>query len=337
MKKFLNIILLLIVIAGPGCQNLDQDKKSAKLYPGKIAIGMETWPGYIALIIARDKGYFQEAGLNVEIIRYINLGEISKDYMAGKLQGRANITFDAVNEHFNGLNHKAVLAIDYSNGSDAIVARTDIKTVKDFQGKKVGYEPDTLEEFFLSWALSENGLAMSDIVPIAAGPQDTPKLLKQGAIDIAVSHEPFISELLSSPDFHIAYSSAEAPGLIADILTFRTDFVDAYPETIQTIVDVYFKALKFYKEHPGEAHIMLAKEFGDTPDNIARQMKGITMLDEQDNETALTFAAGLQSLYGNMRQIANFVRHHRGIDIEKVNTDKIDKIIDPRFTKIKYE
>src|SRR3989344_3991557 len=168
MKKYwIGIIVSIFVVAGVWLilqYSSRMQKAKNHLYQGKITIGMETWPGYLALIVARDKGYFQHAGLDVEIKRSVALGELSKDYVAGKMQGRANLILDSVNEHLSGLDHKVVLAIDYSNGSDAIMPRNDIKTVKDFQGKKVGFESNTLEEFFLAWALNENNMKMSDIV-----------------------------------------------------------------------------------------------------------------------------------------------------------------------------
>ena len=145
-----------------------------------------------------------------------------------------------------------------------------------------------------------------------------------------MSHEPFMSQVVASGDFHPVYTSADAPGLITDILTFRTDFVDAYPETVALIIQAYFKALHFWKDHPEEAYVILAKEFGDTPEGIAQQFKGITMLDESDNDTAFTFAAGLKSLYGNMRQIGKFVRKHRSTISAELDTDKL---IETRFVK----
>ena len=330
------LILAFLVVIGSWVDSSDVKAKgfssnhSNTLYPGKITIGMETWPGYLPLFVAQAKGYFRELGLDVDIKRYIALGEVSKDYVAGKLQGRANLTLDAVNEHLDGLDHRVVLAIDYSNGSDAIIARKEITTVSDFAGKRVGYEPNTLEEFFVSWALMENGLTLGDITPVFGNPEETVQQLKEGKADVAVSHEPFMSQVVASGDFHPVYTSADAPGLITDILTFRTDFVDTYPETVELIVQAYFKALHFWKDHPEEAYVILAKEFGDTPEGIAQQFKGITMLDEGDNDTAFTFAAGLKSLYGNMRQIGKFVRKHRGIVPAELNTDKL---IETRFVK----
>ncbi len=301
-----------------------------KPYEGIITIGMETWTGYFPLIVARDKGYFKEAGLNVEIKRYIALGELSKDYVAGKMQGRANLTLDATQESLKGLDHRVVLAIDYSNGSDAIVARKDIESVPAFRGKRVGYEPDTLEEFFIVWALSEKNMSLSDIVPVSANPEETAKKLKAGEVEVAVSHEPFLSQFIATGDFHVVYSSKDAPGLITDILTFRKDFIDQYPGTVEAILAAYFKGLKFWKEHPAEANAITAKEFADTPEGIAAQLKGIKMLDERDNQIAFTFAAGLKSLYGNMRQIGKFVLKHSAKNVSSINTDNL---IERRFIK----
>ena len=227
-KKTSLVFWIALLILGITNNVLAEQKTDKAIYRGKIIIGMETWPGYFPLIVARDEGYFKEAGLDVEIKRYIALGELSKDYVAGKMQGRANLTLDATQEFLKGLDHKVVLAIDYSNGSDAIVAKKEIETVQDFRGKRIGYEPDTLDEFFVMWALSENNMTLSDIVPILANPEETTKKLKAGDIDVAVSHEPFLSQFVSSGNFYTAYSSEDAPGLITDILTFRKDFIDVY-------------------------------------------------------------------------------------------------------------
>lgn len=332
-KKIIILLVIGVVIIVFGWLGYEKytTTTTTKLYPGKITIGTETWPGYILLYVAQDKGYFKDAGLNVTISLYKGLGDLSRDYVTDKMQGRANLTLDAVSENLKGLDHKAVLVIDYSNGSDAIVASDKIKSVKDFKGKKVAYEPGTLEEFFVAWVLKENGLSLSDIIPVAGDPEKTAKLLEAGEVDVAVSHEPFLSQIIKSHTIHSVYSSADAPGLITDILTFRTDFVKEYPETISAIIDAYFRALDFWKTNPNEADVILAKYFSDTPENIAKQMEGITMLDRIDNRTAFTFAAGFQSLYGNMRSIGEFVSEHQQIDATK--KPDTDNLIEPRFIR----
>jgi len=295
-----------------------------------ILIGTETWPGYLPLFVARDKGFFKEEGVTVVLKRYVALGELSKDYVAGKLQGRANLTLEMVNERLQGLDHKAVLAIDYSNGSDAVIARSPVQHIKDCKEKRVAFEPGTLEEFFLAWALQAHELSLNDVVPVYLDPEASATQLRERAVDVAISHEPFLTEALKDPEIHVIYSSAEAPGLITDVLTFRTDIIQQRPDSVRAIIRAYFRGLRFWKEHPDEAHAILALEFGITADEVAEQMKGIRMLDERDNQTAFTFAVGLESLYGNLRQIGKFVKTHQERTETELNTDAL---IDKQFVK----
>ena len=52
-----------------------------------------------------------------------------------------------------------IFQMDKSYGADGIVARNDIKTVKDLKGKRVAawLVPGTAPYFFMSWVLLKNG------------------------------------------------------------------------------------------------------------------------------------------------------------------------------------
>lgn len=299
------------------------------LYKGKIHLGHSSWAGYFAWRIAQHEGYFKEAGLDVEVTRYSSLGDVSKDFVSGKLIGRAGPTTDILSEAFKGFNQRVVAVIDYSNGADNMVASQAIRTVADFKGKRIAYEPGILEEFFLSYALSQNNLSFSDITSIPADAKESVRLLKEGKTDVAVTYEPFGSVTAKSGPYHIVYSSADAPGLITDALTFRADFVEQYPQTVLTILRCYFKALKFADQNPEKALTIAAKEFDVTVDALREDLKGINMLDEQENRIAFTFASGLQSIYGNFRLLSDFVKSH----MKTENNLDTDTLILPKFIK----
>jgi NitT/TauT family transport system substrate-binding protein len=317
MKK--QVLILLILILASCSPSLETEKK---LYSEEITIGLNYWPGNIAIYLAKEKGFFEDAGLNVNIKSYVSLKELSKDYVNGEMKGRANLVLDAINEAYEELDHKIVLAIDHSTGSDAIIARKGIDTPSDVKGRKVSYESGTLEEFFLSWMLKEIALTLDDIIPVEGNPEETAEMLKKGEIDVAVTHEPYITKLLGSNEFNIIYSSKDSPGLITDVLTFRTDFIQEHPDTVEEIVHAYFRGLKYLKEYPDESYQIYSKETGESPESIAEQLKGITLLDERDNTDAFTFAAGLSSLYVNARNIGMFVKEQREEDFD-INTDNL--------------
>ena len=324
------VVIVLGLLVWFFASNKVSNKPVQALYPGKITIGLTEWPGYLPIYIADEQGYFKQAGLDVQIKKYDSLIDLANDYKDDKVQVETNLTLQAVNELLSGVDQKIIVAIDYSNGADAIMAGQAIKDVPGFKGKKVAYEKGTLEEFFLEWALNTANLTKNDIVTVDASPEKAASLLASDSVDVAVTYEPFISSTLGSNKFHKVYTSHDAPGLITDILTVKSNFITQYPEASQALVKAYFQGYDFWKTHPDQADAILAKAYNTTGQNIAQQLKGVTILDLRGNKTAFTFAPGLQSLYGNLKKIAEFVAGQKSIDANTINTDSL---VEPRFVR----
>ena len=100
------------------------------------------------------------------------------------------------------------------------------------------------------------------------------------------------------------------------------------PETIDAILQAYFKGLDFWKANSAEANAIIAKAIGSSVDEVAVQLEGIDVLNKRDNQTAFTFAGGFESLYGNMRRIGAFIQQLHYPDEPKIDTDKL---IDNKF------
>ena len=324
------VALIIIVIGWLVFKNFTTTTTTTKFYQGKITIGYTTWPGYLGLYIAKEKGYFKDAGFDVDVKGYTSLADQYADYTSGKVQGSAMLTLDVINQAYSGLDHKIVTAIDYSNGSDGIIASPNIKRVADVKGKKVAFEYGTLEEFFLRYMLDKNNLKFSDIVPINLNPEESAKAFVGGETDVAVTYEPFMSKALSQKEGKKIYSSADAPGFITDVLAFHTNFLNENRDTVEAIINAYFKAIQFWKDNPNEANIIIAKYLDTTADQVSPQVAGLIILNEKDNKTAFTFSSGLQSLYGNLRSIDEFVKAQKKDDVKKVDTDTL---IEPRFIR----
>ncbi len=300
-----------------------------RTFSGTVSIGIVTWPGYLALLVADQAGYFRDAGVEVTIKRYASLGEVSNDYVAGKLISRADLTLDAVNERLGGLAHQIVLVIDHSNGADMILAGPGVATLQEIKDKRVAFEAGTLEEFFLDWALRKNNLTLADVKPVFADPEKAAKLLIDGQVDVAVTYEPSASQAVAA-GAHALFSSAQAPGLITDVLTFRSEFIERYPETVAAITRAYFRAIEFWKQHPEEADRMVAKVYGQTEHEIASQLQGVRVVDLAGNVQAFTPTDALESLHGHLIQLAAFLQRQGR---EQVKTIDVDAMLEPRFVR----
>ena len=101
-----------------------------------LKIGYSDWPGWVAWEIAIQKGWFEEAGVDVEF-KWFDYVASMDAYAAGQLDAVAMTNGDAL---VTGTARPSVAIIinDFSNGNDMLVATPDIKTVADLKGKKIG-------------------------------------------------------------------------------------------------------------------------------------------------------------------------------------------------------
>ena len=95
-----------------------------------IKLGMSSWIGYAPLYLAKEKGFFQKQGIDVEIVVIESPADRRAAFAADKIQGMAT----TVDTHVmtaaaeNPIPVKQVLALDDSHGGDGIVAKKEIKT-----------------------------------------------------------------------------------------------------------------------------------------------------------------------------------------------------------------
>ena len=112
-----------------------------------------------------------------------------------------------------------IMLTDYSNGNDMIVGKPGIKTLKDLKGKKVGIEVGLVEHLLLLNGLEEAGMKEKDVTLVNAKTNETPQVLASGQVDAIGAWQPISGEAMKAlPGSKPIYTSAEAPGLIYDVL-----------------------------------------------------------------------------------------------------------------------
>ncbi|QLE50570.1 nitrate ABC transporter substrate-binding protein [Nostoc sp. C057] len=130
--------------------------------PLKIPVGyfVGEYPG----IIAQEKGFFKAQGVDVELIlhkRYIQLEQ--GNFSAGKYDGAmyslgSFIILSATNPDI-----QCVMVVDESTGADVVVAQSQIKTVADLKGKKLGANLGGFSEVFVTEMLKTANLTSDDV------------------------------------------------------------------------------------------------------------------------------------------------------------------------------
>ena len=313
MKKYIIALGLIIVLLVAGCATQDAEKETIKL-------NVFTWAGYAPFILAEEKGFFTDEGVNVETTWIEDVGERRVAMASGNIDFES-ATLDIVSLNIvNGVDEVVVLELDRSNGGDGIVATNDIKTVADLKGNTIATRAGDPGHFLLLYLLHEAGLSEDDVIIQDMDAGAAGAAFVAGQVDAAATWEPWISQAVEREDGSVLITSADAPGLIVDVLAGRTEFVDNNPEETKAVLRAWFKALKFKDEHPEEAYQILADAMKLSVAEYKDIESGLTWTYYEDNVEDFGTKENPGKMYDVMRN-AQKIWYDEGVSDKQINAD----------------
>jgi len=251
-----------------------------------IKLGMSTWLGYAPLYLAKEKGFYQKRGLEVEIVVIESPADRRAAFAADRIQGFAT----TVDTHVmtaaaeNPIPVKQVLALDDSHGGDGMVAKKEIATVKDLKGKTVAAQLGAGASYFwLNYVLAQNGLKLTDIKAVDMKAGDAGAAFVAGKVDAAVTWEPWLSRAKATPFGKVLIASDQTPGIIVDSLGFKPDFLKRRGADVKKIVAAWNEAVQFAAQSPKEADAIMAKFTKQKPEEFTAEKGGVRYYGEKEN------------------------------------------------------
>jgi len=254
---------------------------------GTLKLGYSTWVGYGPLFIARDRQFYEQNGVKVELSKIEDPKLRFAALAAGQLDGLVS-TLDALSLYYKpDLQIQAVLALDTSSGGDGIVAKKDIKSVADLKGRTVAYNPGSVSDFYLNYVLQQAGLTIDDVQGVSMKQDDAGAALVAGKVDAAVTWEPWLTKAKQAPDGQILTDSSKTPGLIVDVLIFRKDVIQSRKADVQAVIKSWMQACDYYKTNKDDAIAIMAKGVGgflENPKDFADTLTGAQYYDAAGNQ-----------------------------------------------------
>ena len=123
-----------------------------------LKLGHSTWVGYGPLYVAQEKGYFDEEGVEVELI----VMEDPKIRFPALAAGQIDVAVTTVDTMLNFLNENQsyvyLFALDDSKGGDGIVANKDIESLADLRNRTRTAGPALGDGTYLALAHRSNAL-----------------------------------------------------------------------------------------------------------------------------------------------------------------------------------
>jgi NitT/TauT family transport system substrate-binding protein len=273
-----------------------------------LKIAYSDWPGWVAWEVAIQKGWFKEAGVNVEF-KWFDYVPSMDAFTANKVDAVAVTNGDALVTGNGGGKSVCILANDYSDGNDMIVAKAGIKTMADLKGKKIGVEVGFVDHLLLLNALKANKMTEKDVKIVNVKTDDTPNALKSGSVDAIGAWQPNSGNALKeSPGSTPIYTSADVKGLIYDHLCVSPRSLAENRAEWLKVVKVWFRVADFIADPANldEAAKIMSARVGLTPDVYKSLMKGTHLLNAAENIKHYAKGDGFESIYGSSKIVDDF-------------------------------
>jgi NitT/TauT family transport system substrate-binding protein len=232
----------------------------------KIRIGY--WPiaAGLPFYAAIELGYFKEAGLDVEALRFAGAQQVMEAVLAGRADGTSNGTGSA-NIAIGELAAPGTFKIFASNPSNAknvldefiVPAASTAKTIADLKGKRVGSGPGIQNVTLCKTVLERAGATGATVVelPIAQHVAS----LAAGQLDACYTLEPTGTIGRMNGITRVLEAGVIAHYILGDPLapwfggsaSLASAFIAKYPAEAKKFVGAYAKGIAFVRSKPAEA------------------------------------------------------------------------------------
>ena len=302
----------------------------ASLQAEPLKIGYSDWPGWVAWQIGIDKGWFAEEGVKVDF-EWMDYVASMDAYVAGNLDAVTMTNGDALVTGGTGKPSVGIIINDFSNGNDMIVAQPGINALEDLKGKKIGLEEGFVIHLLLLKGAELAGIDPSEFEIVNVPTNETPQVLASGDVDAIGAWQPNSGQALKAvPGSAPILSSADAPGIIYDILYVDPESLEADREKWAKVVKVWYRIVDFIKdeENIDEALEILSRRVGISPEEYEPFFAGTYILTLEEALKIWNPGEGLDSVYGSS-VISDKFNVEQGVYEQPLDTFKY---LDPSLT-----
>lgn len=287
-----------------------------------VRVAHDYWVGYAGFYAAVEKGFFREAGLNIEQ----KVFPTPADGLPALLTGDVDIHLSTLDTIMTALDRdpqsvRVISLVDSSAGADAVIAKKSIANVSALKGKSIGVSLGQANHMLLLRALESKGVKASDVKLVNLNGDDAGNAFAAGKIEAAVTWEPFITQGLSKGG-HVLYSTVHAPDFIINAVSVKPATISAKRSELIAFLKAFAKGTEWVLANRAEAATIVAKALEQKPDAVVDMMSKDKLYTRSDSLALMGTKDKPGSVVGTTDYIAKFLRDNkiikRSIDVKAV-------------------
>ena len=250
-----------------------------------IRIGVSQRPAFEFLFIAQKQGFFNQSGLNIELVELSSLVEIRRAFERGKIDAMASTLVEVLEAHkYSERIAQPILVTDYSMGADEILASGQITTVKDLKGKKIGVQAGSMSSYFLSLALELNDIDYSEVTMIPMNLYELPQSLNSGKVDAIISFVPVSIAIKKQNNVNVLFDSSSIPQKLLDVISINKDTLATNRGLQKRFIKAWALTLDYYQNNPEESYETLIERLPISLEEFKQSINLIYLVSAEEQE-----------------------------------------------------
>src|SRR5699024_6116035 len=297
--------MMLVILTG--CVDQADEKNTLENGEGTTPVSfMLEWTpntNHTGIYVAQEKGYFEEEGLDVEIMLP---GEAGTE----QLIATEKVDFGmSVQEHLSiardeGMPLVSIAAVlQHNTAGYASDQDLELKVPVDFEGKKFGAVGNDLEMEIMKIIMKEKDADISKVVFKNIGDADFFAAIEKD-IDFSLVYQGWtgMEAKVRHQDLNMVYLTefSDALDFYTPVLATSEDMVENHPEQVEAFVHAAAKGYEFAIEHPLEAAEILIDEEPDLDEELVKQSQD--WLAEKYQDDATQFGIQEEERWKNVEQ-----------------------------------
>lgn len=278
MKKFLPVLTALFLLAGCGTDGTEK-KETAKKEDKelkKVSVVLDWTPNtnHTGLYVAKEKGYFKEQGLDVDIIMP---GEAGADQLVASGKSEFGVSYQEgiTQARVQGVPIVSLAAVIQHNTSGfASPVAKNIKSPKDFEGKTYGGWGSPVEKAVIESIMKKENADVNKVDIVNTGDADFFTSVKRD-IDFAWIYYGWtgVEAELRGEKLNVVNLTDYSDKLdyYTPVLSTNEKMIKNDPDTVKAFVRGSAKGYKFAIENPADAADILIKAAPDLDAELVKK------------------------------------------------------------------
>ena len=276
MRFWTASLLVIIALVALSCTTANKTMELKDAQPIKVSLVLDwfPWSNHSGLFIAQNKGYFREAGLEVEIRIPSDPSTVNQTVASGRDDFGLNYQIEVLLAREQDVPVKSIMAlVQHPLNSIMTLQEGGAKRPRELKGRKIGYPGIAYNEPMIDTMLKSDGVSLADVTMVNVGFDLVPALISK-KVDAIVGaywvHESISAKILGFPVNVMRMEEYNVPDFYEIVLVTSESMISNRPDVVKAFVGAVIKGYRDAIQDPQGAIDILAKMKPEINQDIER-------------------------------------------------------------------